>query len=404
MTPPRLEIDLKKIKHNACKLVERLSSRGISVTGVTKATLGMPEIATTLLEAGVSGLGDSRIENIEAMRRAGINSPMTLIRSPMLSQVARVVSGADVSFNTEIDVMRQLSLAAQDIGRTHGVVLMVELGDRREGIMPGDLEHVVRKTLRFPNIEIKGIGTNLACRSGVVPDKTNMAELSALSYSIELLFQIRLSVISGGNSSNLTWALEGSEAGRVNNLRLGEAILLGCEPLYRQPIEGLHNDAFTLVAEVIESKNKPTKPCGDIAQNAFGEASVSLDHGPIQQALFALGRQDIDPSGLLPPPGIEILGASSDHLIVDTCGVRLPVGAEIKFGLNYSALLRAMTSPFVAKVTTVTGRDRLRSRRVVDTLPQTGSLTAARQSEATTNPAQRGPNNYRAPRLSALSS
>ena len=45
MTAPRLEIDLEKIHHNASTLVKRLRLRGISVTGVTKATLGSPEIA-----------------------------------------------------------------------------------------------------------------------------------------------------------------------------------------------------------------------------------------------------------------------------------------------------------------------------------------------------------------------
>ena len=72
MTAPRLEIDLEKIHHNALTLVENLSDRGISVTGVTKATLGSPEIANAWLQAGVSGLGDSRIENIGAMRRARV--------------------------------------------------------------------------------------------------------------------------------------------------------------------------------------------------------------------------------------------------------------------------------------------------------------------------------------------
>jgi predicted amino acid racemase len=67
MTAPRLDINLDKIGHNARTLVERLGKRGISVTGVTKASLGNAEIAATLLEAGVKRLADSRIENIEAL-------------------------------------------------------------------------------------------------------------------------------------------------------------------------------------------------------------------------------------------------------------------------------------------------------------------------------------------------
>ena len=350
MTTPRLEIDLDKIHHNTRTLVERLAKRGISVTGVTKATLGSPEIARTLLHAGVSSLGDSRIENIEAMRRARVPATMTLIRSPMPSQVDRIVTHADVSFNTELDVIGKLSSAAQKAKRTHGIVLMVELGDLREGIMPGDLEHAVRETLRFPNISLKGIGTNLACQNGVSPDASNMTELSALADSIDATFGFVLEIVSGGNSGNLQWALSGADTGRINDLRLGESLLFGRETLHRQPIDGLHTDAITLIAEVIESKVKPSQPWGEIAQTAFGEKPPATDRGDISQTILAIGRQDTDPDGLHPPPGMEILGASSDHLIVDSGSDRVSVGAEVTFQLNYSALVRAMTSPFVTKV------------------------------------------------------
>ena len=351
MSAPRLEIDLDKIHHNARSLVERLAARGISVTGVTKATLGSPEVASTLFSAGVNMLGDSRIENIETMRRAGAAATMSLIRSPMLSQVERVASYADISFNSELEVIRGLSTAAQKVKRKHGVVLMVELGDLREGIMPGDLEQTVRELLRLPNLVLKGIGTNLACRSGVTPDGRNMAELSALADSIEAKFGLTLDIVSGGNSANLNWALGNHDTGRINNLRLGESILLGCEPLQRQPIEGLHTDAITLVAEVIESKAKPSQPWGELGQTAFGQrASITTDKGHITQAILAIGEQDTDPGGLQAPAGIEILGASSDHLIVDSGQCYQPVGSEIRLQLNYSAMMRAMTSPFVEKV------------------------------------------------------
>ena len=350
MSAPRLEIDLRKIHHNARTLVERLGKRGISVTGITKATLGSAEIAATLLEAGVKRLGDSRIENIEAMRSALSAAEMTLIRSPMLSQAKRVVMSADVSCNTEIEVIKKLSLEAQKAGRTHGVILMVELGDLREGIMPEDVTDTVRETLTLPNIDFKGIGTNLACRSGVSPDSRNMTMLSGLADSIEATLGLSIDIVSGGNSANLEWALSGAEIGRINDLRLGEAILLGCETLHRQPIDGLHTDAITLCAEVIEAKVKPSKPSGIIAQTAFGEAPPVTDRGLVTQSILAVGQQDIDPSGLQAPTGINVLGASSDHLILESDELKLSVGTEVTFQLNYSALVRAMTSPFIGKV------------------------------------------------------
>jgi predicted amino acid racemase len=368
MSGPRVEVDLAKVGHNARTLVGALAARGIAVTGVTKATLGSPEVANALVAAGVSGLGDSRIENIEAMRRAGVRAPMTLIRSPMPSQVARVVAAADVSFNTELDVIGGLSRAAGAAGRAHRVVLMVELGDLREGIMPRDLAAVVRRTLRFPHIVLCGIGANLACQSGVVPDDRNMGELSALATSVEAAFGLTVGLVSGGNSGNLPWALgdaagdagaaygdaTGADRGRrrVNDLRLGESILLGREPLHRRPLPGLHLDAFTLVAEVIESGPKPSRAWGDTAEAAFGAVPAAEDRGDIPRAILAVGRQDIDPDGLAPPPGIAILGASSDHLVVDGGRRALAVGEEVRFGLDYGALVRAMTSPFVTRVMT----------------------------------------------------
>ena len=277
---------------------------------------------------------------------------MRLLRAPMLSQAERVVAHADLSFNTELDVIAELSFAARRAGRTHGIVLMVELGDLREGIMPRDLEATVRAVLALPNLELRGIGANLACRSGVSPDARNMAALSDLANAVDRRFGPILRIVSGGNSANLDWVQSGAHTGRVNDLRLGEAILLGRETLHRRAVEGLHTDAITLVAEVIESKTKPSLPWGEVAQAAFGAPTPAIDRGLVSQTILAVGRQDIDPDGLQAPDGMEILGASSDHLIVDSGRGRLPIGSEVSFQLNYSALVRAMTSPFVSKVAT----------------------------------------------------
>jgi len=350
MTAPRLVINLEKIQDNARTLVQHLARKGTAVTGVTKAFLGNPRIARAMLGAGINTLGDSRVENIESMRRANVEAEMVLIRSPMLSQVNRVVAAADVSFNTELDIVGALSVAARHADRRHGIVLMVELGDLREGIMSCDLEDSVAKVLRLPNIVLEGIGTNLGCRSGVTPDATNMLEFSTLVAAIEAKFSLSLNTVSGGNSSNLDWALNTANVGRVNDLRLGEAILLGNDPLNGQPIPGLHTDAIFLVAEVIELKTKPSTPWGDIAHSPFSNTPISSDRADMLQAILAVGHQDVDPAGLRSTSGIRIVAASSDHLIVDAGRTELAVGSEVAFNLNYGALLRAMTSPFVAKV------------------------------------------------------
>ncbi len=351
MSAPRLEIRLDRIGHNAQTLVQRLRPLGITVCGVTKATMGSPEIARELLAAGITSLGESRVENIENLRRAGITAPITLVRSPMISQSERVVANADLSLNSELDVINQLSESAVRQRVVHGIVLMVELGDLREGIMPGDLHDTVRKVLHCPGVALRGIGANLACQNGVIPDVSNMEELSTLADSIEAAFGLTLDIVSGGNSANLQWALKpGGDMGRINHLRLGESILLGRDPVNRSPLDGLHANAIAIVGEVIESKLKPSQPRGDRGQTAFGPGIQRCGAQEwTHRVIVALGWQDLDVDGIVPPDGFEILGGSSDHVVLESALAKPKVGSELRFIPNYSALMRSMTSPFVAK-------------------------------------------------------
>lgn len=352
MTTPRLEIRLDRLADNATTLIERLRSRGIAVCAVTKVALGSPEIAAALVAAGATSLGESRIRNVERLRRGGVDSPVMLVRAPLLSEIDRVVEFADLSCNTELVVLDRVAASARRQGRVHGIVLMVELGDLREGLMPGALHAVAQHVIDQPGLVLRGIGTNLACQNGVVPDGDNMGELSALADGIEQQCSVRLGIVSGGNSSNIAWALDpSSDIGRVNHLRLGESILLGTDPVGRSPIDGLHTDVFTVVAEVIESQVKPSQPWGSVSYTAFGDG-VEPDASvhPMRRVIVALGQQDVDPTDLVPPPGYAILGASSDHLVLDVGDRYVPVGREIRFGVGYRALLRAMTSPDVERV------------------------------------------------------
>lgn len=344
----RLEIDLDKIAANASELATRTAAHGISITGVTKAMLGLPELASVLYDSGIPVVGDSRIENIERMRSDGIDGPMLLLRSPAPSQVDRVIRSGATSANTETHVLTLLADSARAAGRVHDVMLMVELGDLREGVLPGDLNETVEHVLALPQLRLTGIGTNLACRSGVAPSVDNMGQLCFLADMVETRFGIEITTVSGGNSANISWAFDATDTGRINDLRIGEAILLGRDPLDRQPIAGLHIDAITLLAEVIESKCKPTKPWGRLGENAFGKTETTPDRGYVWQTILAAGRNDTEPEDMHPPAGVDVLAASSDHLITETTHQMQP-GDEICFVPGYAALLRSMTSPFVTK-------------------------------------------------------
>ncbi len=349
MTTPRIEINPAKIAYNAKKLKKLYASKGIGIIAVTKVVCGDPNIADILVKNGINVLADSRIANIMRMREAAIQARFVLLRTPLPSQIESVVKYADISLNSELSVIRKLSEFAVKHNTTHKIILMVELGDLREGLMPSDLEDTVKEAIDLEGIELAGIGTNLACFGGVEPDEEKMGCLSSLAGTIEEKFGLTLEFVSGGNSANYNWFVSTQDVGKINNLRLGESIYLGCETLYRKPIPGLFTDAFTLVAEVIESKVKPSVPYGEICQDTFGNVPEFQDHGQIRRAILGVGLQDVLVSGLSPRLDIEILGASSDHIILDAKQVDLKVGDEVEFDLNYAALLSGMTSPYVMK-------------------------------------------------------
>lgn len=345
----RVEINLAKIAHNAEKLVELYGAKGIGIMGVTKTVCGDPDIAKTFVNNGIQLLADSKIENLKKMRDARVKSQLVLLKTPALSEIDAVIQYADISMNTELVVIKRLAATADRCNKVHQIILMIEMGDLREGIMPADLEEFVQEVLQLSGVAIVGVGANFACFGGVKPSEENMRYLSKLAGMIEAKFSLPLSYVSGGNSANYNWFTTAESIGKINNIRLGESIYLGRETLDRKAIPGLFTDAFTFVSEVIESKIKPSVPYGETGQDAFGNYPRFHDRGLIRRAIVAFGSQDVLVTGLTPESDIEILGSSSDHTILDAGKMDLKVGDEVEFALNYGALLSVMTSMYVTK-------------------------------------------------------
>jgi ornithine racemase len=350
MDTPRLEIDLAKIGYNVREMIRLYGAKGLTITGVTKGVCGDPVVADVYLKNGISVLGDSRLANIRKMRDAGIRAPFLLLRLPASGEADAVVRDCSLSLNSELDVIRELSAAALRLGTRHGVILMVEVGDLREGVMPADLKGVAAEVLRLPGVRLAGIAANLACFGGVKPDAKNMGELASLARGLEEEFRIKLEFVSAGCSTVYSWLKSVDRAGGISNVRLGDSLLLGGRDLEEKGIPGLHYDAFTLVAEVIESKIKPSVPWGEIGLDAFGSIPSFEDRGLGRRLILNVGRQDVLYTQLYPRAGIEILGASSDHLIAVSDKAELRVGDEVRFDVDYGAMLAAMTSPYVRKV------------------------------------------------------
>ncbi|RQD78351.1 MAG: alanine/ornithine racemase family PLP-dependent enzyme, partial [Halanaerobium sp. MSAO_Bac5] len=197
-----------------------------------------------------------------------------------------------------------------------------------------------------------GIGTNLGCFAGVLPDENNTKKLIELKHDLEEEFSLKLNRISAGNTATTILLNNHDLSSKINNLRIGEGILLGTDIINERLFKDLNHYNFRLRAEIIELQAKPSNPEGEMAFDGKGRNQILKDKGLRKRAIAAVGKQDIDYHGLYPlDKGIEVLGASSDHLILDLTDLKkeLAVGDIITFKMNYSAMLRAMTSAYVEK-------------------------------------------------------
>lgn len=346
---PRLLINKEKFRHNLRTLLDACHERNVSVMGVSKVFCADHKLLDIMIEEKVDYIADSRIENL---MEVSTYIPKVLLRLPMISEVLEVVKHSQISLNSEIETIKHLNKAAHELNKKHGIILMIDLGDLREGIfIEEEVFESVRKILKLDHIVLKGIGTNLTCYGGVIPTTETLNKLVSYKTEIEKEFDIELEIISGGNSSSIDLLQDGNLPESINNLRLGESIVLGRETAYGNTIDNLYTDVFTLEAEIIELKEKPSFPIGEIGMNAFGKVPVFKDKGNRLRAIIGVGKQDVDYTELIPYDSIEVLGSSSDHIILDVSdgGNIYAVGDAVLFKLTYSSVLSLTTSKYVKR-------------------------------------------------------
>jgi ornithine racemase len=333
MDYPCITIDLSKVKINSKLINDRCAQSGISVVGVTKCVLGDVKIAAAFKSTGIDIIGDSRLDNLKRLNEQfGPNQKLLLLRTPMLSEIEEMTGFCYASMNTQKKTVSEISKICSCRDLTHNIIIMVETDDRREGLL-------VREVLPFaeyvigncPGVNIWGIGTNARCISKRRPSTSSVGILLKLKEQIEKYFSIHIPVVSGGNSSVINLIENGQIPAGINQVRIGEAILLGHETSAYHPIEGACTDAFTLDAEIIEVKRKDGKSYKIIA---------------------GLGLQDAGFQNLeLLTAGLEFADQSSDHTVLLAGNdFNFQVGDIISFKPDYFGLLSCMTSPFVKKL------------------------------------------------------
>ncbi|MCH7400707.1 alanine racemase [Belliella kenyensis] len=350
-----LNLHRGKLKENFEYLKSTFTAEDISWGVVSKLFCGNRTYLKELIDLGVKEIHDSRISNLAKVKEIDENVQTVYIKPVSKRNIPSMVKYADVSLNSELTTIQWISDESVKQGKKHKIIIMVETGDLREGVMGDHLVDFYAQIFELPNIEIIGLGTNLNCLNGVMPSADKLIQLSLYKQIIELKFNKKIPWVSAGTSVTIPLLLHKQLPKGVNHFRVGETLYFGVDLFEEKVIPGMHGDVFELYAEIIEMQEKPMLPTGSLAANPQGEV-LSIDESLYGKSSFRaildIGLLDVDPKYLLAEDGeFEILGASSDMIILNL-GLNpkdYKVGDTIKFGLKYMGALGIMNSSYVDK-------------------------------------------------------
>ena len=352
-----MDVNLDAIRTNAQILCGLCARSSVSVAGIIKFSDGDLQVAKAYLDGGCAQLGVSRAKHLQALKETFPHTETFLTRSPTRGDLESCARYADLSLHADPDVLKALNEEAGKWGTRPGIILMLDVGDLREGVdnIP-ELVALAELCENLPNLHLRGVGTNHACLNGILPTWENLTFLVDGAEAAEQAIGRKLDIISGGSSINLLLLRDGiiQMPPRINHLRLGGSI---ANPMNMRlgrnfTFPGLREDSLRLTAEIVEIHEKASAPKGQSTKNWAGEAIVRKDKGRRMRAILALGSQDIaDAANLIPlDDGVEVVGCSSDHTIVDVTdsGKTWRSGDTLTFKVRYANMLYAFTGDHVS--------------------------------------------------------
>ena len=348
-------LNRKSLAHNFEYLRKLFEEHNIEWGIVTKLLCGNNKFLQEIIQLGARELLDSRISNLKKIKMIDPAVRTIYIKPPPHRSLKNVVKYADVSFNTDYETMKLLSEEAHNQNKVHQVIIMIEMGDLREGVMGENLINFYERVFELPNIEIIGFGTNLNCLYGVMPSPDKLIQLNLYKQIIELKFNKKIPLISGGSSVTLPMLLKKQLPKNVNHFRIGETLYFGNNLITGKIIKGMRDDVISFYAEIIELIEKPLVPEGELGDNPSGERFEvdPKDYGKkAWRALLDVGLLELSPDFLEPFDNkIKMAGGSSDMLVIDLGKnpKKYKVGDYVKFKLKYMGALGLFNSDYVRK-------------------------------------------------------
>lgn len=350
-----IELNRRKLRHNY-KFLDKLFKKHEMDWGiVSKLLCGNKQFIKELLALGTMEIHDSRISNLKVIKEINPEIQTVYIKPPPKRSIPSLVKYADVSFNTSYETIKLISNEAVKQNKTHKVIIMIEMGDLREGVMGDDLINFYSRIFELPKIQVIGVGANLNCLNGVMPTHDKLIQLSLYKQLIEAKFNKKIPWVSGGSSVTIPLIFKSMIPKGVNHFRIGETLYRGVDLFEDKLIPGMKGDVFRLHTEIIELMEKPKVPTGELGTNVAGETPEfsEEDYGKTSfRAILDIGLLDIKPDDLAPEDkSIEFSGASSDMIVMDLGDNEhnYKVGDIISFKLSYMGILAIMNSNYINK-------------------------------------------------------
>ncbi|WP_420578464.1 alanine racemase [Ekhidna sp.] len=350
-----IELYKDKLKKNYQFLDKLFKENEIEWAVVSKLLCGNEKYLKEVIDLGTKEICDSRISNLEVIKKLDPSVQTVYIKPPAKRSIPRLVKYADASFNTEYKTIKWISDEAVKQNKKHKVIIMIELGDLREGVMGDHLMDFYESVFNLPNIEVTGIGSNLNCLYGVMPSEDKLVQLSLYEQLIEAKFNRKIPWVTGGTSVVIPLLFRKQVPDGINHFRIGETLFFGLDLFTQEVVPGMEGDVFKLHSEIIEITEKPKIPSGYMEANPSGETFEinEEDYGKTSyRAILDIGLLDVSEDFLIPDDdSIEITGASSDMLIVDLgeSSSHYKVGDLVSFKLKYMGALGIFNSDYIEK-------------------------------------------------------
>lgn len=345
-----LIVNIKKLNHNIRFLVQYCNTLGLKITGILKGPGLDAVIIHEMLSNGIDNVGFSNLPKENNYSEIFQKKPV-YVSLPSIYEIRNIIRYFDTSFHSEISVIKKMNEEAVLQNSSHHIVLMVDTGDLREGVLPEKIINTVRQIHEIKNLKLvfSGIGANMGCCAGMIPNEQNLAVLQELATQIEIKLGLDVQTVSVGGSVMLDWLKTNKLPDKINQIRLGEAIFIGNIPTVDKKHPDLHDDVLIFRSDVLETNEKHVDPIATCGTDAFGCIPNSGFTGLRKRAILNFGISNTYPEGLQPlEDGITIVCVNSNYTVIDFTNSHkhLKPGDFVEFKMNYRSMLQSFISPF----------------------------------------------------------